>query len=373
MGRRAKCSKCQQLLVIPTPQRSTPVSPAPSSRPPGNSPIAAVKAVPLSAVDNDDWLNLGEPAIADLSDRQKSYEAHKEAKELERRTKQNKQRARRRSSTNTEANGPESVGKLASSLGQGAHQTSPRLDSISATNAAGEDDPEDVFRLAPLDSSDPRNTTQKPKSAASPAQAAKRSVFEDDLPELSELQPSGKPSRKIDDLLAAHAGEDISQSDPLAALVPNLESLPKSKASAKTKLDSQTSDHEYRVTCSACGTSQYVRLSQMGRTTKCPDCFLQFKIPAPPPGWIPDAKAQERARENDWHSSSGDSLQDADPQTMQRSRTSRMLEKAEQQVSDDDLDRLYDGDFDTADFVQRTFGFLKDPVAMAYIFGYAIV
>ena len=381
-GRRAKCSKCQQLLRVPAPQSSVaapqskvPAPPVLKPMPPSNVSTVPRKPAALPAIDKDDWLNLGEPAIADLSDRQKEYESHKEAKERERLANQHKQQQRKRSSAHTNPTSPEPIGKLDRSTGRDVNQPPPRT---SPVNAAEEGDPEDVFRLVPFDSSDPRTAAQKPKPPAAREHEPKRSVFDDDLPELSDLQPNGKPSRKIDELLAAHAGEDFSLSDPLAPLVPNLEppnleSLPKANTLSKTKLANQTQDPEYRVSCSACGTTQYVRLSQKGKAIKCPDCFLQFQIPAPPHGWIPDAQAQQRARENDWHTSNGNSLQAADPQAMQRSRTSRMLEKAEQQVSDEDLDRLYDGDFDTADFVQRTFGFLKDPVAIAYIFGYAIV
>lgn len=369
-GRRAKCSKCLQVLTIPTPPAKAPSLPTLKPMPTSNVPTAPKPLTGTSSLDNADWLKLGEPAIADLPDRQKAHEAHNAAKELERRTKQNKQQERKRSPVDHTPTGPQPIGKLERSTAHVSNQTTPHA---SSNSSADELDLDDVFRLAPLDSSDPRPAPQKPKPPEPHVHESKRSVFEDDLPELSELQPSGKPSRKIDDLLAAHTSEDLSLSDPLAPLVPELESLPKAKAITKIKVASQTQDPEYRVSCLACGTAQYVRLSQKGKTIKCPDCFLKFQIPAPPHGWIPDAQAQQRARENDWHSNSGDSLQAADPQNSQRSRTSRILEKAEQQVSDEDLDRLYDTDFDTANFVQRTFGFLKDPVVIAYIFGYAIV
>ncbi len=391
-GRRAKCSKCQQILTVPTPLAKAPApppaaapaptqAPAPSAadakpKPVGNMAAAPKQPTALPSLDNDDWLRLGEPAIADLSDRQKAHEAYQEAKELERRSKRNKQQQRKHSPAALDTNGPHPIGKLDRSTAHDANQASPNF---VATSASEIDDLEDVFRLAPLDSSDPRMAAQKPKSPTDQEYESKRSVFEDDLPELSELQPNVKSKRQIEDLLAAHAGKDRSQADPLALLVPSLESLPKARANTNTNTNTntnianQTEDPEYRVTCLACGTAQYVRLSQKGKNVKCPDCFLKFQIPAPPHGWIPDAQAQQRARENDWHSSSGDSLQDADPQTLRRSRTNRMLENAERQVSDEDLDRLYDGDFDTANFLQRTFGFLKDPVAIAYIFGYAIV
>ncbi len=389
-GRRAKCSRCQKILTIP--ELSAEFRPPPSITPPSTAPSAAVpktveqtastgrRPPALSTLDKVDWLKLGHPAIADLSDRQKAHEAHQEASELARKAKQNKQQQRKQTPATHDTSGSEPIGKLDRAT---AGSVDPTHRGNGAAGASQLDDLDDVFRLASLDSSDPRVASQKSKPPAGGEHDAKkrdvkRSVFEDDLPELAELLPSSKPARKLDDVLAAHLGEDSLASDPLASdplasLVPSLEPLPKTKAKAKPKVVNEKEDPEYRVSCLACGTVQYVRLSQKGKKIQCPDCFLKFEIPAPPHGWIPDAEAQRRARENDWHSSSADALQAADPQTLRRTRTSRMLEKAEQQAADEELDRLYDSDFDTADFLQRTFGFLKDPVAIAYIFGYAIV
>jgi hypothetical protein len=56
-----------------------------------------------------------------------------------------------------------------------------------------------------------------------------------------------------------------------------------------------------------------------------------------------------------------------------QNRTSAILAKAEQEMTEEDLDRLYDGDFDTAGFLRRSFGFLTDPVAVSYVIGYGIV
>jgi uncharacterized Zn finger protein (UPF0148 family) len=321
----------------------------------------------VPSIDHEDWLNLGEPAITDLSDRQRLYEANKEAKEQERRAKQNRHQSRLNSSTNSDANSQQNSGQPTSAKARGNNHAAAQ-----AAQAEEIDDLEDVFRLAPLSTADPRTESAQSKSPTTSESDGRRSVFDDDLPELSELQPSGKSKRKTDDLLASLAGEDMSTADPLGPLVPDLQSLPKGKA--KPRAASQLPDDpEYRISCEACGTAQYVRLSQKGKMIKCPDCYLKFEIPAPMAGWHPDPKAQQRAKENDWHSSRGDTLQAADPQDSQRSRASRLIERAEQQASDEELDSLYDSDFDTANFVQRTFGFLKDPVAIAYMFGYAIV
>lgn len=383
-GRRAKCPRCQQVLVVPAPpvpkgaaSEVTPAQgtaaevPAPQSTAPnvtapqvtaahGTAPEATAATGqpqsstkpaaanskhapppttprPVAAIDRNDWLNLGEPAIGDLSERQQLYESNRQDKERERMARVHKQQARHNSQVNAS---PGAAGKPAHA------EHSPRDDAS--------------------------------QEIPSPDSNVKRSVFDDDLPELSELQHPSRPSRSIEDLLSAHVGESRGSSQPLSDLVPELPPIPKGKSqrrpgSVPSAAPSEASDPEYRIACKACGTVQYVRISQKGQRIQCPDCHLKFPIPAPPPGWKPNPQAEQRDSQNDWHSLSGDGLQPADSQDTQRSRAARMLELADQQALDEDLDRLYEDDFDTASFVQRTFGFLKDPVVLAYIFGYAII
>ncbi len=66
-------------------------------------------------------------------------------------------------------------------------------------------------------------------------------------------------------------------------------------------------------------------------------------------------------------------VRQAEELAARKSRTDAMLAKAEQEITEDDLERLYDGDFDTAGFLRRTFGFLTDPVAVSFVVGYGIV
>lgn len=345
-GRRAKCPRCQQSLVVPTPPAPKVTAPKVTelrSEPPSTDKPAAANnnnnnaaspsgPRPIAAIDRNGWLNLGEPAIGDLSERQQLYESNRQDKERERMARVHKQQARHRSQMNS------TVG----SAGKPAHTESPP----------------------------PENPPRENN--------VKRSVFDDDLPELSELQKPSRRSRSIEDLLSAHVGESQAASQQLSDLVPELAPIPKDKAQQRLgrvphSATPDGSDPEYRIACQACGTVQYVRISQKGQKIQCPDCHLKFPIPAPPPGWKPNPQAEQRDSQNDWHTLSGDGLQAADSQHTQRSRAARMLEQADQQALDEDLDRLYEDDFDTANFVQRTFGFLKDPVVLAYIFGYAII
>ncbi len=414
VGRRVKCPKCQHAVEVPKPldpsagpatmaaaaKTAQPSSPHPSS-PQSSSPTTAttptsLASVPVSSAD-DDWLNLGGPAIADLSVRQQNVEDNKAAKERERIAKKMKHEARRAASLQVTA---ESL-KAASQPRLKKPQTAAAA--LASDNSIDDDLPE----LAPLTSVDAPAKHSKP-SVADSDENVKRSVFDDDLPELAELQtngptaarPSGaRPGReaksKADQLLAKHTGVDLSDLGDLDALVPSLGATPvratgassgrTGKSTAPVGLppllevgaghaeEVEDKDPEYRITCSSCGTAQYVRLSNKGMKIKCPDCFLQFKIPGPPPGWSGKKKAKLQLTDEDMPLSAAEELHHAQTLQSQRSRASAMLEKAQREVSDEDLERLYDGDFDTAGFVKRTFGFLKDPIAIAHIIGYAIV
>jgi hypothetical protein len=398
-GRRVKCPQCLQAVTVPGVRAAE----GPVSRPSGASggpaqaqqrqaaselkrpatpgtPVVppappALASVPVASLD-DDWLNLGTPAIADLSARQQVVEENKAAKERQR--TENKLKQARREAPQA----PPST--LDDDLPGLAPLADPALKSVVKPARSGES-----------------------SADAGAAGAAKRSIFDDDLPELSELQNTPSPAASSDKLLASHAGIDLSELDSLSPSTPKGARSTAGRASARPsdsrsagklppalpgaanksgKLGSlyeealrtaevvEDKDPEYRIECKSCGTAQYVRLSNKGMKIKCPDCFTEFRVPPPPAGWADKKKKPKlQLTGEDIPLSAAEDLHHAQTLDSQRSRASRILEKAEQQVSDEDLDRLYEGDFDTAGFVQRTFGFLKDPVAMAHIAVFAIV
>ncbi len=390
VGRRGKCPKCQQSFAVPSlPKASEP-----------------------KPVEEDDWSRLGAPAIADLSARQEWVEANRATKERQRLAQINKQQQRRQSTAGTTST-PTDQEQVRELKGTGHRPQA---------GAEDHDHDHDGFRLAPLETrgrtapaqsapvhsssqptgelrsrpttnasaSQPQRTQSNAHNAAGAHHAAnqaspRRSIFDEDLPELAQLQPNSKPSKQENELLAEHAGVAPHELSSLDDLVPDLGAPPTShrpsrsssgsngRSSSTTPIPKVDKDPEYRITCNACGTAQYVRMSQKGKSIKCPDCYLQFKIPGPPLGWKPVAEKSSPPTDERRPSNSSDGLQPSESQERQRDRTARMLEQAQQQVTDDDLERLYDTDFDTANFLQRTFGFLKDPVALAHVIGYAIV
>lgn len=395
-GRRVKCPKCSQPVSVPGERQSAPppagsVDPSPVSVDPSkaaNSPLQAapLKSVPVVSAD-DDWLNLGGPAIADLSERQQAVEENKLSKERERVARRNKEQQR-------QLRAPQVT---AESLEQASQQRLRGQQPLPSGGGRVEDLEDDLPGLAPVHAEGKSTARGSAKSPAAGQPEVKRSIFDDDLPELSELH-APTPSKSADKLLANHAGIELSELDNLSTLVPDLGSVPavRGKSSGKTAArpagkstgqsglpalfddkqadgGAEDKDPEYRIECKACGTAQYVRLSLQGKKIKCPDCYLEFKIPPPPPGWSSKKKAKLQLTGEDIPLSAAEELNHAEVLQSQRTRTAQMLQKAKQQVSEDDLDSLYDGDFDTAGFVQRTFGFFKDPVAVAHVIGYGFV
>ncbi len=157
---------------------------------------------------------------------------------------------------------------------------------------------------------------------------------------------------------------------PSAAKKPAAAEQPKKELSKK-EAALEKANQQYRVPCPACGTPQYVTVAQQGKTIKCPDCFLDFKIPPPPPGWKPSNKPVVA----NWTTNLAEESAAETEKERSRSRASadEYLRKAEQELSEEEIEGMYGGDFDTAGFMQRTFGFMFDAMAMAQIMAYALV
>lgn len=146
---------------------------------------------------------------------------------------------------------------------------------------------------------------------------------------------------------------------------------PPAKEPSKKAAALDPANQQYRVPCPSCGTPQYVTLAKKGRSVRCPDCFLEFKIPAPPPDWKPTGKPAH----TNWgtglaEQSTAETEKDA---ARSRAQADDYLRKAEQELDEDDIDNMYSGDFDTQSFMRRTFGFCYDTPALFQVVVYSLV
>ena len=210
----------------------------------------------------------------------------------------------------------------------------------------------------------------EPSAKSTAPEEPKRSIFDDDLPQLAELEQAA-PRPTMPDLL----GVDLEELVPVnpkpatrgSTAPPNRASGSSSSDGAKAnkpavpkKAALDPANAQYRCACPSCGTPQYVTLARQGKQVRCPDCFAEFKIPPPPPGWTPTTPAHVQLSTNLVAANTDDTKQ-------YRSNADDLLRSAEKELDDDDIDSMYDMDFDNATFMRRTFGFFLDPTAMFQI------
>jgi hypothetical protein len=224
--------------------------------------------------------------------------------------------------------------------------------------------------VAPLaeETGSPRRMTRIPFDSDTEPATHGKSVFDGELPDLDELKlepESPRARRKM-----AAASPHMDELDDLDGLVPDPAGA---ERLAPLGEDDALAHEDYRVICRVCGTAQYVSPSAKGMKIKCPDCFSDFKVPPPPAGWKPNAKKKALPVSADFGYVPVPSEELDTSQARRKERTLEMLEKAKVEITQEDDHRLYDGDFDTAGFVQGTFGFLRDPLTLAQVAVYGLV
>lgn len=377
VGKSLKCPKCQQTLVVPEPSRSA-----------GPTANGVDTSTPRVADFPDlDLLALDGPAILDAPERERSATEIKSAQDERRRAK----RARAAGSENPGRIQPvgHKSGASRNESPAAAEQTrSPQGVEGKAADSdiapGSKDDGSETAESQPAES----QIAETPKSPAgqSPAgqssDAGRKSVFEEDFPDLDELRLEPLADSSIGDGsgetssagLAAHLppGVELGNLDDLDRLVPDL-----GDANPLPPLfdEDATEESEYRVVCKTCGTAQYVAPSAKGMKIKCPDCYSLFKVPPPPKGWKPKKKKPVKTTAAEVLPSLAPEVEQPASVTREQDaeRTQAILQKARQEISDEEIEALYDSDFDTAGFARKTFGFFGDLITMFQVVGYGIV
>ncbi len=326
VGKRLKCPGCGQPVKVPGPTAST--------------------------ADDDDWLSLDEPAAPSPGEGGLDALSNDVADTA---PAGNNKPASRDASNRSSQPATSSKSPTVPSTSRSASASPAKSDAAKSETAKSE-----------------TAKSETAKSDAAKNDAAKTSsIFDDDLPELAELE-SPKPRTSSFDHLDIEGLEELvpPKIQPSAAKKPAAAEQPKKELSKK-EAALEKANQQYRVPCPACGTPQYVTVAQQGKTIKCPDCFLDFKIPPPPPGWKPSNKPVVA----NWTTNLAAESAAETEKERSRSRASadEYLRKAEQELSEEEIEGMYGGDFDTAGFMQRTFGFMFDAMAMAQIMAYALV
>ncbi len=191
----------------------------------------------------------------------------------------------------------------------------------------------------------------------------RRSVFDDELPDLAELDASSRKPHSVADIFQLEGLDDlVAAAPPLRPTKPPPPPAPK------------PSEIDYRIACRTCGTAMHVKLDRVGKKVNCPDCHSSFTVPPPPAGWSSTKKKVEIQDDGvEMPLAAYDLPQSANTLDSQRTVASEYLDKAKRELDDDEIDNLYQGDFDTIGFMNRTFGFLMDPSALGLLVLYGFM
>jgi DNA-directed RNA polymerase subunit RPC12/RpoP len=148
---------------------------------------------------------------------------------------------------------------------------------------------------------------------------------------------------------------------PLAPDWPDPERMPWEASEVDDPLEAA----EFRFLCKVCQTPSYARRGQVGRQFRCPDCHSLLTIPPPPANWSPKAALRQgSAGRADTELTLAEPVgenrrlsSDFDPR---RKSSEALLASAEQALEEDQQDE-YQTEFDTRNWLLRTFGFITDP------------
>ncbi|MFN3192950.1 MAG: hypothetical protein ACE361_20745 [Aureliella sp.] len=317
----------------------------------------------------DDPFSLASPAINDLEDRQDESNAIRAEKEAQR--QQDMARRKRR----------EEETERRRAMAAAADEQVKPIETPSSLGETSESIPFDSDDSPPLSKVEPTGAKPNPKPAASAIQTEEpaASSFDDDELQLAPLDDEPTQAKSLNpttnstpDPSAVHDGPVHDGLEDLDELVPGIGAGDADELTPVAE-EETLEDAQYRVVCTICDTAQYVSASAAGMKIKCPDCFAEFKAPPPPKDWKP-SKATKKLP-IDAEIALADPLAEAVKASDEKRklRTEALLDKARDEVDDEESESRYELEFDNNGFVQRTFGFVKDGLTMGQVVLYGIV
>ena len=200
--------------------------------------------------------------------------------------------------------------------------------------------------------------------AVSPSEspvAARRSVFDDDLPDLMPLEvPTApqSPNLSLDGLPPPATPTSKPSAGGAGKLQGSLEQLSREEASLSEYFQPPSEDI-FSFPCKVCGTLLEAKVSRVGKKTRCPDCHSELPVPAPKP----KKKPQEiRLDENvaDVRFAPVDAKGKVD-EGAEKAKTKQILDKARLDMERERKEiEPVSVSFDTKRWFGLVFGFLRD-------------
>ena len=341
------CPKCQKKLKAPANLAGQKLV-----CPKCSAPIR-VPGVVETKNDDDEWLALNEPS------KLTSVSTPEKRQAIKPKTKASEPSSPPKPPQSTEADPDEF--RLAPPEKTGAPHPSPSVASSQSTTRRSVFD-DDLPELAPIEET-PAAPTVESKSKSSHAQAAKTKLSLPDIA-LPELDLSDIPLAPIENP-KSQTRQPTQPKRPL--LVGSLEELTLESPALIGPMASLI-DEEFTFPCKVCGSLLGSSRSRIGTETRCPDCFSQFSVPSPP-----QKKKLSNVRMDD--EVAHVNLAPLDSLIVQGAsssvqKTKEILERAEQTLESErgELDHL-NGTFDTKRWFGLLFGFLRDPMVIAAAVG----
>lgn len=230
--------------------------------------------------------------------------------------------------------------------------------------------------------------------AVSPSEssvATRRSVFDDDLPDLMPLEesPSSQsPNQSFDGLpppetpsaalplkpapirgsapkgpvpkgsAAATSKPSGGGADGAGALKGSLEQLSREEAALKEYFQ-PPSDETFSFPCKVCGTLLEAKVSRVGKNTRCPDCHSELPVPAPKPKKKPqEIRLDENIADVRFAPVEAKGKVDAEAE---KAKTKQILDKARVEMDRERKEiEPVSVSFDTKRWLGLVFGFLSD-------------
>ncbi len=274
----------------------------------------------------------------------------------------------------------------------------------------------DEFLLAPLGTNESYRSPDPSSKATSNETTTRKSVFDDDLPELAPLEegstpiapveakwmdsvvtkpsvkPSSKPALTLPDIpLPGLDRADIpleplevnepkttkpkSATEPAWSrgtkpnLVGSLEDITLESPALLGPMDS-LDDEEFNFHCKLCGSLLSSSRSRIGTMTSCPDCFSHVSVPRPPAKKkLADVKMDPEVARVTFAPIDSLSVRGTNSSS---EKTKEMLDRAEQTLKNE-REEFLDGTFDTKRWMGLLFGFLRDPLVIAAAVGLGFI
>ena len=276
-------------------------------------------------------------------------------------------------------------------------------------------DADESLQASPT-SIDSNPSLDSPSQATSNETQARKSVFDDDLPELAPIEdgstpiapvaakwtnsvvtkpsvkPTSKPALTLPDIplpgldladipLVPLGVNEPKTNKPKSAtepalsratkpnLVGSLENITLESPALIGPLDS-LDDEELHFHCKLCGSLLSSRRSRVGTMTSCPDCFSHMSVPRPPAKKkLADVKMDAEVAHVTFAPIDSLSVRGTNSST---EKTKEILDRAEQTL-EDEREEFLGGTFDTKRWMGYLFGFLRDPLVVAAAVGLGFI